>query len=183
MKKLYTLLVVSQLGLSANVYAADNINANYQTLENKIKYLEEKINLLENRRPFGARDPFMDFDKMWDNHNRLMNQVFNNMEKSTFKIERDDSAIKITANLAEFNKDEIDISVNNYVLIIKANKENKDASKDTDKVAEKYTSASFLQKVSLPRNANKEKINTSFKDWELKIEIPLEKDEVKKIDL
>ncbi len=73
-------------------------------------------------------------------------------------------------------KDDIDVSVENDVLSIKSKKQESKSAKDEKGEVNTSNYRSFLQQVSLPKNADIDDIDTSFKKEELLVTIPLDKE-------
>ena len=78
----------------------------------------------------------------------------------------------VEAHLPNFDKDDIDISIDNGALVIQAEKHEKEEDKKKKYIV-RESSSSFYRKISLPERAQTDKINAELEDGVLKIAVPL----------
>ena len=161
----------------------------YSELENRVNVLEQKINKMDGNHFERRRlaSPFMfdfsSFDRAFEEHNSRIKTMLENKDMSSFSVDKNKKEIVVKAKLPNMTKDDIDVSVENDVLTVKSNKqESKEVKGDKGEI-KSSDYRSFLQKVSLPKNADIDKIKTSFEKEELLITVPLdgEVNKVKKI--
>ena len=94
-----------------------------------------------------------------------------------------DNAIEVQATLPGVNKEDLEVSINNHSLTIRA------SIKEEKKEKGKYfrreiTRGEFQRTVSLPENVDNEHVKASFKDGLLKVKIAkTEKSNRKSIDI
>lgn len=86
---------------------------------------------------------------------------------------KDDSELIIEAHLPNFDREDVDIHVEEGSLIIQAEKHEKEEDKNRKYVV-RESSSSFYRRMTLPDRANTENINAHLDDGVLKVVIPLE---------
>ncbi len=177
------LVFAIMLFYSFNAIAKDKTN--YDELLNKITKLENKIEQMEDRDYINKEvSPFMfnrfpSFDRVFEYQNRLFEDIFKEHKQSSFSINREKDKITIKAKMPNIKKDKIDIEVTNNIMTIKSIQQNED--KEGKVISSRYNS--IYQQVSLPNNASIDKIDTSYKNEELIIKIPLKDQKTKKIKI
>jgi HSP20 family molecular chaperone IbpA len=189
MKVLKTLLFLQVLTFSFGSMAGEE--PTYSELENRVNVLEQKIDKMGSNHHRGRRmgSPFMfdfsGFDRVFEGHNSRIKTMLENKDMSSFSVDRNEKEILIKAKLPNMTKDDIGVSVENDVLTIKSKKQESKSAKDEKGEVKTSNYRSFLQQVSLPKNADVDDIDTSFKKEELLVTIPLDKEfnKVKKIKI
>jgi len=184
MKLLNTLVFSSVLTLATVSFAKDSTSI--KDLETRISSLEAQINSMQPQKHSRFKDDIFgwrNFDHMLKRHNMMMSKMMDDMPSSSFSTERTKDKIIVKAKLDNMTKDDIDVSVEDNIMTIKANKKSSKKIDDEDKKAYSEESQSFMQQVSLPKNANIDKIDTEYQDGELTIEIPLNKRMKKQIKI
>ena len=92
-----------------------------------------------------------------------------------------DDNLVVEAHLPNFEKDDIDIEIENNALIISAERHEKDQDK-SKKYVVRESSSSFYRRIALPKNTDLDNIEAHLDDGVLKVSIPIEKtSEAKKI--
>ena len=84
-----------------------------------------------------------------------------------------DSQLTVDAHLPNFEQGDIDISVENGVLIISANRHDKEEDKDKKYIV-RESSSSFYRSIQLPERADPDGVEASLDDGVLKVTVPLE---------
>ncbi len=79
--------------------------------------------------------------------------------------------------LPGFDKDDIDVTINDNFIIIKAENSFQDDSHETYNRKE-FSYQSFKQNFRIPKNALKESISASYKNGILTLDIPLKKEKI-----
>ena len=87
-------------------------------------------------------------------------------------ITENDANFIVKAELAGLNKDDINVSLKNDVLTIKGEKSSvNDAEKDDFKISERRY-GKFVRSFKLPSKVDRDKIDASYKDGVLTLELP-----------
>ena len=135
--------------------------------------------------------PFRDFDSIVDEMNsifsspiskyfdRSMGEFANTWAPPIDVIDKDDH-LEVKADLPGLDKKDIDVSLHGDVLLIKGSKE---VTKDEDKdgyVFSERSFGSFSRSVSLPSSVDASKIDASYKDGVLHLNIPKKEEEKSK---
>lgn len=82
------------------------------------------------------------------------------------------NSLIIEAHLPNFDQGDINIEAEENALVISAERHEKDEDKHKKYVV-RESSSSFYRRVSLPKRANKDKINAQLEEGVLRVEIPL----------
>ncbi|MDB2414165.1 Hsp20/alpha crystallin family protein [Rickettsiales bacterium] len=101
-------------------------------------------------------------------------------------IIENDKSLKIEAQLPGFKQEEVDITVNDNYLTIKAEKKESKEDKDEDYICREFSYESCQRSIALPDSANADKTKATFKKGVLWVEIPKKEEAVKptrKIDI
>jgi len=83
-----------------------------------------------------------------------------------------DNELVVEAHLPNFEKDDVNIQVDNGSLIISAERHEKDEDKGKKYVV-RESASSFYRRISLPERANADKIDAHLDDGVLKVKVPL----------
>lgn len=83
----------------------------------------------------------------------------------------DDKQLTVEAHLPNFDEKDIDISLDNDVLVIRAERHEQEKDKKKKYVI-RESSSSFYRRIQLPQAANKEAIEAHMKDGVLKVVVP-----------
>lgn len=86
---------------------------------------------------------------------------------------KDDSELIVEAHLPNFDREDVDIHVEEGSLIIQAEKHEKEEDKSRKYVV-RESSSSFYRRMTLPDRADAENIKAHLDDGVLKVVVPLE---------
>ena len=86
-----------------------------------------------------------------------------------------DKEVFVKAELPGFDKDDLDISIANNQLVIKARACSEEKEEEGDYLRQEIRKSEIYRSVSLPAEVEDEKIKTSFKNGVLKLSIPKQK--------
>ena len=78
----------------------------------------------------------------------------------------------VEAHLPNFERDDIDIQVEENALVISAERHEKEEDKEKKYVV-RESSSSFYRRIALPKRADTENIAADLKDGVLKVKVPL----------
>jgi HSP20 family protein len=117
------------------------------------------------------------FHNMWSNpfHHEKLPDTFSfsslNRMPSLDVVDRD-KEIFVKAELPGFDKDELDISIANNRLVIKAKSCKEEKEEEGDYLKQEIRKSEVYRSVSLPAEVEDENIKTSFKNGVLELTIP-----------
>lgn len=120
------------------------------------------------------------------------NDMFNNLfegDAPAVNVKESKKEFKIEISVPGFEKEDLDISIDNNMITVSAKKETRNEEKeDNEKVLrQEFSYASFYRRFALPENIDTEKIEAAEKNGILKITLPkMEKaivDKKKKVDI
>ena len=121
------------------------------------------------------------FQRLWQNpfnHDKVpdlfSNGSFGRMPKMDV-IDRD-KEILVKAELPGFDKKDLDISITNKQLIIKAKTCTENKEEDGDYLKQEISRNEIYRSVLLPANVDDSNVKTSFKNGVLELTIPKQKD-------
>jgi HSP20 family protein len=97
---------------------------------------------------------------------------FKGMNIPTTDVYTKDNSLIVEAHLPNFEKDDVNIQVDNDALVISAERHEKEEDKGKKYVV-RESSSSFYRRISLPERANTDKIDAHLDDGVLKVSIPL----------
>lgn len=83
-----------------------------------------------------------------------------------------DNELVVEAHLPKFEQDDVDVQVDNNILIISAERHEKEEDKQKKYLVRESTS-SFYRQISLPERADSDKIQAHLDNGMLKVVIPL----------
>lgn len=83
-----------------------------------------------------------------------------------------DNQLIVEAHLPNFNREDIDIRVEDGALVISAERHEKEEDKDKKYVV-RESSSSFYRRIMLPKRADAESIDAHLDDGVLKVQVPL----------
>lgn len=87
-------------------------------------------------------------------------------------MQDNDKELVVEAHLPNFNQDDITIQVDDGVLVVQAEKHEKEEDKDKKYVV-RESSSSFYRRIALPERADAESIEAHMEDGILKVKVPL----------
>lgn len=96
----------------------------------------------------------------------------------------DENNMVVETQAPGFDRKDIEISVNNGMLEIRGKKTEKEEQKDKKRNYMVHeSSASFIRRIVLPEGADAEKISAELDKGILKVTVPVEKKEAKRIEI
>jgi HSP20 family protein len=127
-----------------------------------------------------------DFDRQFQRLDHKMNHLQHSANRfrsqSRQRFDKDSNSYVVEVKLSGLGKEDIDISTNKNMLIIKGVR---NSAKTSDNQSAR-SSARFSHSMSIPRDSDKNNINADFKDGMLTVSIPKldkPKPQVKKITI
>ena len=97
---------------------------------------------------------------------------FKGVNIPTTDVYTKDNQLKVEAHLPNFEQDDVNIHVENNVLIISAERHEKEEDKDKKYVV-RESSSSFYRRIALPDRADTDKIEAHLDDGVLRVSVPL----------
>lgn len=191
--KLLWVLMVGLLMATRPVFAEENV----QDLKKQIEELKAKVAELEahqNAIPSeetlfpmmnnGQWDPFAEIERMQNEMGRMINHAFNQplsphsgmfsnklfFDNTQMEETKDGYLIKL--NIGGFDKDKIDINVNQNSISISGEYKGEEKQKDQNGMFELHNYGKFLNSIPVPPNADVSKMKTEKKDNQMEIYLP-----------
>lgn len=97
---------------------------------------------------------------------------FKGVSLPTTDVYTKDNQLQVEAHLPNFEKDDVNIQVEDNALIISAERHEKEEDKDKKYVV-RESSSSFYRRISLPERADTNKIEANLDDGVLTVSVPL----------
>jgi len=95
-----------------------------------------------------------------------------NSTMPSVNIAEEDDAFKIEFAVPGMEKSDFDITLDNNILTVKSEKEEKNEESNKNFTRKEFSYSSFQRSFTLPDSANSEEINAEYENGILKIEIP-----------
>jgi HSP20 family protein len=128
---------------------------------------------------------FEEFDKLFDNFWQAPTSLANTVRMPSLDIySEDDKHMVVEMQAPGFSENDIDIDVRNRVLEIRGEISSSDEQKDRKRsymMRESHTS--FARRIVLPEGANADTISAELDKGILKITVPVDRPEAKKIEI
>lgn len=131
--------------------------------------------------------PMKELVNLQDEMNRLFNEFFSRKPESRRIVEREwspdvdvaetDNAFVVTAEIPGIDKKDIKITFHNNVLTIKGEKKKEEEIKEQNFHQIERVYGSFQRSFTLPSDVEADKIEASYKNGILKINIPKSEEE------
>ena len=133
-----------------------------------------------------ALSPFDEMDRLFDNFFKQgwlqprqwqwpewaeLNAPFEGRTPKVDLVERDNE-IEVTAELPGVKKDDLDISLTNNSLTIKATTEQEKEDKEGEFHRREISRGSFVRTLALPADVDREQAKAKFEDGLLKLTVP-----------
>ena len=138
----------------------------------------------------GRNDAFrafqQEFDRAFGRLGRGAASVFSELRFPALDVTEADDALEVTAELPGVNKEDVDISIVNGMLMIKGEKKSEKEDKQENAYMLERSYGAFSRSIPLPFELGTSDVDASFKDGVLKIRIPRPpeaKQEAKKIEI
>ena len=121
-------------------------------------------------------DPIFDFRRAMNRHVRTTGLVRLNTGKREWAIPVDvvegEDEILVKASIPGVKVDDIDVSIENRVLTIKATTNSEAEHKDSGYLMRERRSGSFLRSLRLPETVDADQAKTSYNDGVLTVKLP-----------
>ncbi|MEX0934247.1 MAG: Hsp20/alpha crystallin family protein [Candidatus Saccharimonadales bacterium] len=126
-------------------------------------------------------NPFREIEEMQDRLSKVFNEAWSSSTQGSLNIPaadvylgEDEKNLIVETQLPGYSEDDVDISIDNGALSIRAEHSEKSTDK---KKGRKYivqeSSSSLYRRVGLPKNVDADKIKANFEDGILKITAPM----------
>lgn len=128
---------------------------------------------------------FEEMDKLFDNLWRSFNLPSSSFSLPSIDIYSEDNQHMVVEMQAPgFSADDIEISIRNGVLEIRGERAEKEEKKDKKRsYMVRESAASFARRVVLPEGADAENISAELDNGLLKVTVPVERPEAKRIKI
>ncbi len=122
-------------------------------------------------------DPFAELNALHDQLNTIFNDNLSPMRNSqvapvTDVYSEDNKQMTVEVHLPNFKEEEVDISVHDGSLEIKAEHHEKEESNKKRQYLVRESSSSFYRRVALPKQSNEDEVKAHFEDGVLKVVVP-----------
>ncbi len=121
-------------------------------------------------------DPLFDFRRAMNRHVRAIRLARPNTEKREWAIPLDvveeEDEILVRASIPGVKVDDIDVSIENRVLTIKAETKSDAEHKEGGYLVRERRSGSFLRSLRLPETVDADQAKTSYNDGVLTVNLP-----------
>ncbi len=115
-----------------------------------------------------------DIDKLWQNGWGMLPSSFSSfVDQTTMDLYEEDGKLVAEVALPNFSKQEISVNVNGDVLEVSAKHQQKEEEKNKRRYYFRESNSSYLRRVTLPEEANSDKIDAKFDNGVLKVSMPL----------
>ncbi|MEX0668121.1 MAG: Hsp20/alpha crystallin family protein [Candidatus Saccharimonadales bacterium] len=126
-------------------------------------------------------NPFREMEEMQDRLSRVFNEAWSSSTQGSLNIptadvylDEDEKNLIVEAQLPGYSEDDVDISIDNGALSIRAERSEKSTDKNKGrKYIVQESSSSLYRRVGLPKNVDADDIKAHFEDGVLKITAPL----------
>jgi HSP20 family protein len=124
-------------------------------------------------------DPFYEIIQLQDRTNRLLRDGFGRTSMAeasmpAVDVYEDEGNLVVEAALPNFNRKDIDASLTEDGLEIKAEHSTEREDKKRNYLVRETSGQSFYRFINLPANARTDQARASFEDGVLRVEVPLE---------
>lgn len=128
---------------------------------------------------------FEEFDKLFDSIWQMPTSFNNMMRTPSLDIySEDDKHMVVEMQAPGFSQDDIDISIRNGILEIRGEISSSSEQKDKKRsYMMRESHASFARRVMLPEGANADTISAELDKGILKITVPVDRPEAKRIEI
>lgn len=120
-------------------------------------------------------DPFAELDSLHNQLNNMFNDTISNQQLApiTDIYSEDDKQIKVEVHLPNFTENEVDVSVHDHALEIKAQHQEKEEDKKKRQYLVRESSSSFYRHIALPKQADEDAVKAKFTSGVLTVTVPL----------
>ena len=121
-------------------------------------------------------DPIFDFRRTMNRHRRATGLAHLDNEKREWAIPLDvveeEDELLVRASIPGVKVDDIDVSIENRVLTIKAETKSEAEHKEGGYLVRERRTGSFLRSLRLPESVDSDKAKTSYNDGVLTVNLP-----------
>lgn len=116
--------------------------------------------------------PFMDIDKEWRfDVPRLLREASG--FRPSMDVVKTDGHLVVTAELPGISPDDVDVSLDGDILIIKGEKNEEHEVSEDDRYMHERTYGSFQRRITVPDGVSADSIEASFEEGILTVEVTL----------
>ena len=117
-------------------------------------------------------DPFKELQKLEENLLAPLSGQATLFAPATDVYVEDDKQLIVEAHLPGLTEKDVEVSVHEGVLEIRAEKTEKEEKKGKRKYIRRESATSYFRRIALPENADEGKISAHFEDGMLKVAVP-----------
>lgn len=150
----------------------DIIILNYKNLKNKLKIMN--TNLVTK-----WESPFLEMAGKFFNNDFIYHPAFESRSHGLSNISETDNEYIIELSTPGFKKDDVKIEIENDVLKISSDFEDKKEEKNDAYYKREFYKSSFSRSFTLPKTIKKDEISATMNDGILTVNVPKNKDEKK----
>lgn len=157
---------------SGQVFADDT-----SQLKDQIKALQDRVDQLE------SQDPFTQMVRMREQMDRNMRQAFADtgvVFNPRMDMKQNDKQYNITMDIPGMDKDKINVEIKDGELTVSGERRSETDNKSNQYYRQERSFGTFMQVIPLPDDAQKDKIEASYKNGVLTVVVAREKKEEKK---
>jgi HSP20 family protein len=127
-------------------------------------------------------DPFAELGELRSRFDRMFDEWLDGRERAwtpAIDVVRDDGHLVVRADLPGIKPEEVKIEVNDDILTISGEHEERTEAKDDDYVRRERRYGSFARSMALPVGIDAKKITASTRDGVVEVTVPLPKEATK----
>lgn len=136
--------------------------------------------------PVDDLDPFREMERMQRQMSRMMQNTMMpniNVFQTKMDIKQTDTQYVVTMDLPGMQKEHINVEVKNKMLVVSGDRNSEvEETKGNQFFRKERSFGHFLQSVPLPDDAKSDLIDAQYENGVLKVIIPREKKDIKKVD-
>ncbi len=117
-------------------------------------------------------DPFKELEKLEESFFAPLGTQATLFAPATDVYVEDDKQLVVEAHLPGLSEKDVEVSVHEGVLEIRAEKTEKEEKKGKRKYIRRESATSYFRRIALPDNADESKISAHFEDGMLKVTVP-----------
>ena len=136
------------------------------------------MTLVKYRRPHISRSFDSMLDSLFEDFNR--SNMYSNVWRPAMNVQEFEKSFELSFSLPGFDKDDMNVSVKNGTLTLKAQKEEKKEDEGVKYWTREIAHGSYERHIDLPENVNADKIAAEYKSGILTLSIPKTKEALPK---
>jgi HSP20 family protein len=124
-------------------------------------------------------DPFAELGEMRSRFDRIFDEWLDGRERAwtpAIDVVRDDGHLVVRADMPGIKPEQVKIEVENDILTISGEHEERTEEKDKDYVRRERRYGSFSRSMALPGGVDAKKITASTRDGVVEVKVPLPKE-------